>query len=233
MPYVIDRGRHGVVVLVLRVLVRVLTVWVEDDLADPRLRNPSQAEDRLENDLRRVRLARTRHAKESCLLTKKIRRRDRDRHIADLLERAVRGRVANVADVHQVLISIGGITRRFSVVDDLGKHGAARFENFQPAVRVVVAEIGTEPQLVAGSVVSPCVGHVEGTEHAASNTGVAEEIVGRRVHDVLVVPRLVELAARLLCVLHAHAHRFLFVREIRVVEHSKEDDRCVLRAWIE
>lgn len=76
---------------VLNVFVRVFTVWIKYELADPLgvYGQPAQLEDGLEDYLGGLGFAGTRHAKESGLLAKQVRRGHKDGYVRHSLEAPV------------------------------------------------------------------------------------------------------------------------------------------------
>ena len=121
-------------VFVLGVLVGVLAVGIEDDLADSQgFWRPTEFERRLKDDLRGVRLAGPRHPEQGRLLAEQVGRGDLNADIADALEGPVCRRVADGTDRHaDVRTRVVGVRSRVTVVGDRLQYGPRGLYTFNP-----------------------------------------------------------------------------------------------------
>lgn len=100
-PDVLYCSRILVIVLVLGVFVRVLPVWIEDNLSNlSGAYVPAEAKPGLLNDLGGVRFARSCHSEKGCFLPQQICRRHADRNTRELVKWAISGCITDFADSH-------------------------------------------------------------------------------------------------------------------------------------
>jgi hypothetical protein len=84
------------------------------------------------------------------------------------------------------------------IVDDAFQSIAARREYLQAVSVVVVAQVGAERQHVADVSAAAKIGAVERAQHATLETDVTQKVVGGRVHDLALVPNILEVPAHAL-----------------------------------
>jgi hypothetical protein len=117
---------------------------------------------------------------------------------------------------------------RIAVVYDPTQHVGPWLVDFQALIRIVVADIGAEDKAIPTARAERELRHVERTEYATANAGVAKKVVGRRVHNGLVVPVPSYLSTHPLCSLNADAERLLSVRKISMIEDAQKENGGIL-----
>src|SRR5262249_21177308 len=155
----------------------------------------------------RIRLPRPGHAEQGRLLTEQVGWSDGNTDVSDLLKRSVRGGVPNSAYRDEGTRSLTEL--RIAIVDHPREYVPAGLEHLQPFIGIVVADVPTKRQPVLRLGVGPGVRDEERTKHSTADTGVAQELVGRRVHHVAVVPVLIEPPTHPLGVFDPDSESFL------------------------
>src|SRR4051812_17019167 len=92
---------------------------------------------------------------------------------------------------------------RVTVIHNLPQTVSSRFKHFEAAIRIIVAEVGSEHQPVVVAALSVIhIGDIERAEHTATNTRIRKQMMRRWVHYVAMIPGSIQLTAHALGIFH-------------------------------